>query len=522
MPLVVIAALSGASALIFENLWFRSASIALGSSASSSAIVLSAFMSGLAIGSVGCLRFESRLRRPMQAYASIEVVIALSGLLALVVLPRTTDWLTPAFSQLATSPVATNGLRLAVSFALLVIPSAAMGATLPVLMHAITGAPDTFGVKLGRVYGSNTLGAVMGTLGAELILVPAIGVLASGLAAASLNLVAAALAQRAGRTKVTRRTATSPTVRVVRGRQSAIGRWPLLIAGGLSGALFLAFEVTTFRFLLLFFTALNVNFAVMLAVVLCGLALGGFAWSAWFRETSRTDAAIIATTCGASVALVLSYRLFPWSLAAALTLSPVGALVAATIAFTFPLSVLSGFLFAALGQALNQTGLHDTAATGLLTAANTVGAAGGSLVAGFVLIERLGLERSFFLLATGYGILGFLVLALARSEARMKFRRTAWTMVGVFGGLLVFPHGLMNQVFHQFPINQLIAVGEHRVALREGQLETLQYLRSDSFGRPDYYRLVTNNHSMASTDVRSRRYMRLFAHLPSVLHPRPQ
>ena len=90
------------------------------------------------------------------------------------------------------------------------------------------------------------------------------------------------------------------------------------------------------------------------------------------------------------------------------------------------------------------------------------------------------------------------------------------------GGLLLFPHGLMNQVFHRFPINRLTAVGEERVAFREGRLETLQYLRSDSFGQPDYYRLVTNNHSMASTDVRSRRYMRLFAHLPSVLHPRPQ
>ena len=141
-PPVVIAALSGASALIFENLWFRSASIALGSSASSSAIVLSAFMLGLAIGSVGCLRFESRLRRPMQAYASIEVVIALTGLMALVLLPRTSSWLAPAFSQLATSPAAVNALRLAVSFTLLVVPAAAMGATLPVLMHAITGARE--------------------------------------------------------------------------------------------------------------------------------------------------------------------------------------------------------------------------------------------------------------------------------------------------------------------------------------------------------------------------------------------
>ena len=118
-------------------------------------------MLGLAIGSVGCLRFESRLRRPMQAYASIEVVIALTGLMALVLLPRTSSWLAPAFAQIGTSPVAINALRLAVAFTLLVVPAVAMGATLPVLMHAITGGPETFGVKLGFVYGANTLGAVV-------------------------------------------------------------------------------------------------------------------------------------------------------------------------------------------------------------------------------------------------------------------------------------------------------------------------------------------------------------------------
>ena len=47
----------------------------------------------------------------------------------------------------------------------------------------------------------------------------------------------------------------------------------MLVAGVLSGAFFLAFEVATFRFLLLFFTALNTNFAIMLAVVLSGVAL---------------------------------------------------------------------------------------------------------------------------------------------------------------------------------------------------------------------------------------------------------
>jgi spermidine synthase len=82
-----IAALSGAAALIFEHLWFRSASIALGSSMWSSAIVLSAFMAGLALGSVGAMWAEPRLARPLKAYAWIEIAIGLTGLAVLVALP---------------------------------------------------------------------------------------------------------------------------------------------------------------------------------------------------------------------------------------------------------------------------------------------------------------------------------------------------------------------------------------------------------------------------------------------------
>jgi predicted membrane-bound spermidine synthase len=522
-PAVVIAALSGASALIFENLWFRSASIALGSSASASAVVLAAFMAGIAIGSLAWLRLESHVRRPMHAYASIELTIAVSGLIVLVLLSRATTWLTPAFSELTTSSFALNGMRLAVSFGMLVVPAAAMGATLPVLMRAITGGSETFGGKLGRVYGANTLGAVAGTLGSELVLISWIGVLASGVVAATLNVVAAALSYRAGRLDVVESTAAAPGARRVKRFQPALRRWPLLVAGGLCGALFLGFEVATFRFLLLFFTALNVNFAVMLAVVLAGLALGGLAAGRWFRRRIAIEATLTASACLAGVALVLSYRLFPALLGAALSLSPLTAVAAATIAFVLPLSALSGFLFAAIGQALHKTGLRDSAAAGLLTAANTVGAAVGALVTGFVLIERLGLEQTFLAFAAGYGVVGLLVGAATTGPVAVALRRTQWTSAALFcGGLVLFPIGLMEEVFHRFPINRLSAAGETRVAFREGRGETLQYLRAESLGRPDYYRLVINNHSMAATDVRSRRYMRLFAHLPSVLHPRPE
>ena len=43
---------SGASALIFETLWFRQAGLALGNSIWASSLVLSGFMSGLALGNL--------------------------------------------------------------------------------------------------------------------------------------------------------------------------------------------------------------------------------------------------------------------------------------------------------------------------------------------------------------------------------------------------------------------------------------------------------------------------------------
>ena len=88
--------------------------------------------------------------------------------------------------------------------------------------------------------------------------------------------------------------------------------------------------------------------------------------------------------------------------------------------------------------------------------------------------------------------------------------------------LPLFPGGVMRDVYQLFPINALTAAGEHRVAFREGQLETVQYLRADVLGHPGYYRLVVNNHSMSASEVRSRRYMRLLAYLPCILHPAPR
>lgn len=68
---------SGASALIYQIIWARWLGLTFGNTTTSAAIVLGAFMAGLALGSwfVGC-----RLRQiadPMRLYALIELGIGL-------------------------------------------------------------------------------------------------------------------------------------------------------------------------------------------------------------------------------------------------------------------------------------------------------------------------------------------------------------------------------------------------------------------------------------------------------------
>jgi len=78
---------SGASALIFETLWFRQAGLAFGNSIWASSLVLSGFMAGLALGNAlawalgrrRAWREGGRLRGAVLAYALAEAVIALTG-----------------------------------------------------------------------------------------------------------------------------------------------------------------------------------------------------------------------------------------------------------------------------------------------------------------------------------------------------------------------------------------------------------------------------------------------------------
>src|SRR5581483_8631551 len=93
--------------------------------------------------------------------------------------------------RFASHPHVVNGIRGAAAFAVLMLPTTALGATLPVLVAALCRPDSRFGYVLGRLYGWNTLGAVAGVLAAETLLVPRLGVAGAAWVAAVLDLCAA-------------------------------------------------------------------------------------------------------------------------------------------------------------------------------------------------------------------------------------------------------------------------------------------------------------------------------------------
>jgi spermidine synthase len=186
--------LSGCSALLFETLWLRLSGLAFGNSVWSAALILSSFMAGLALGSAIAASSTLWRFRPFRIYAGLEVIVAVFGCTLVFGLPLLGEWLRPLFQALWNHQQWLNVLRFAMSFLILLVPTTAMGLTLPVLVEDPVLKRQEFGKTIGVLYGFNTLGAVAGALLGEIYLVRVCGLLGTGLTAGCVSCAAAGIA----------------------------------------------------------------------------------------------------------------------------------------------------------------------------------------------------------------------------------------------------------------------------------------------------------------------------------------
>lgn len=414
--LAVLLFFSGLAALVYQVVWLRLLSLTFGVTVHAATTVLASFMAGLAIGSAVAGRLADRSRQPLRLFGVVEILIGLSALCTPAALEAVHRLYGVVASSLSdASPVAT-ALRFVLAFAVLIVPTALMGATMPLVVKSSLSRIGGLGGRIGLLYAANTTGAIVGALVAGFHLLPNQGLGRSFLFAAVINvsvgLIALAYSWLIARSAPRQEEATvrsdAPAVTV---DLSSRVRRLVLFVFVLSGFASLALEVIWFRALVIFLGPSTFAFTVMLAVVLAGIALGSYVVTPLMRLRVDWLQVLAVLQFGVAVAAVHSFsylgrtpRLPRWleGFLDGWGFSHLTESVSASIWAILPTALFLGLAFPVGLRLWAGTGDERSAAkrVGLFLSMNVCGGILGSVVAGFVLIPMLTLRGSLIVVST--------------------------------------------------------------------------------------------------------------------------
>jgi spermidine synthase len=167
-------ALSGACALAAEVIWTRLLSLLLGATVYTFSIILAVFLVGLGSGSGAGALLARASRRPGLLLGACQVLLAA----AIVWTSCTVAYSLPYWPinpTLSRSPWFTFQLDLARCMWAILPATCLWGASFPLALAASATQDTDPGRLVGGIYAANTVGAIVGAVGASLYLIPGLG-----------------------------------------------------------------------------------------------------------------------------------------------------------------------------------------------------------------------------------------------------------------------------------------------------------------------------------------------------------
>src|SRR6266576_2205716 len=256
---------SGIPALVYQIVWQRALFAIYGVNAQSVAVVVTAFMVGLGIGSLLGGRLSARFpRHGILIFGIAELGVAGFGLSSL----RIFHWV--AAYTAGSNLIST----IFFSFLLLFVPTALMGATLPLLVEHLVLRTNRVGTSVSTLYFVNTFGSAVACCLCATFLLRDFGQSGAVVLATGMNAAVGAAAYSYGRSV---RKSSNEDTQVTLQTSSASTTVPLLQAvllAGLSGFIALGFEIIWFRIFSLASSDRAPAFALLLSTYLAGIAAG--------------------------------------------------------------------------------------------------------------------------------------------------------------------------------------------------------------------------------------------------------
>jgi predicted membrane-bound spermidine synthase len=425
--LCVLFFFSGFPALIYQLVWQRALFRIFGVNIESVTIVVTAFMLGLGLGSLAGGWLSKRRDIPLlPLLAAIELLTASFGTLSLGIFER-------VGTLVLGMPLP---ITAAVALGLVLVPTLLMGATLPILVSHLARRSGNVGSSVGLLYYVNTLGAGAACLVCIAILFPFVGMKGAVYVAVAMN-AAVALGALVAYFRERRGALPGPEAsqRASAASSAMLPFSTVLLLAGASGFISLSYEIFFFRTISYATGTSATAFAATLGAFLVGLASGSRE-AGELCATAGPNAVVKRVVTRLIVASVIGWLFLPaldhmaWLKAAVLGVA---------LVFVYVLARCWGVLLPCLAQ----LGIAADARTGMRTAwlylANILGSAAGSLLTGFVLMDRLTLiDIAGFLVVAALTCSLLLMFALPLTSLQ-KWRRGGLAVTGGVLSVLLLP-----------------------------------------------------------------------------------
>ncbi len=453
--LAALFAATGFSALTLQVTWQRVISLHSGVDLASTTTVVAAFLGGLGLGSLLGGRLADRVgaRRSLQFFAGANVAIGVFAAIS--------TWLFYDLYRAIAPGLGSAAATFAFNAAVVVVPTTLMGLSLPLLTRGVVHQLRDAGPVVGRLYGINTIGAAAGAAITGWLLVGTFGFVTVTLFAGAVNLVVGLVVLVRTRAEDPEPAATSTAAVAAGGSDTGRPIWPWMVAYAGTGAVALGLEQVFFRLVDTVMRSNSYSFAHVLSLYLLLFGIGAAVGSRLVRRGVDTQRWFLLLQAGAAVGalagpFVLVSVLPRIGLGGPLTeyfasggfnigfgeIDSARGFAGFVFAYVFaPLLFMAVPVFCAgaaypciqatVSDRIDQLGRR----TGALLFANIVGNVAGTLLTGYVLIDRLGTAGTLRLLA-GLLLAGVVVAAIAAGGGERR-RALGVVATGAVGAALV-------------------------------------------------------------------------------------
>lgn len=396
--------LSGGAGLILEIVWTKYLNLIFGSTTLSISTTVAAFMGGLAIGSYFADRLLKRLKNPIVSYGIFEIAI---GVYALVI-PLVLKWFIGIQGNILSlfyeNAFVYSLVRFVFCFIVLIVPTTAMGATLPILSKYFIKNIREGGIKLGILYAVNTAGATIGTLLAGFYLVRVFGISKTNYIAAfidiSVGLCMLVVSKWLCSSEDFSEAESAKESEEEDSKREGV-EWILVLVSFIAGVVSMCYQMLWTRSLSMVIGSSTYAFTIILVTFLLGISIGSIIYSRFAsrREDPISDLIYIFIGIGFTALFTSIYidRL-PFLVQKIMLIdnfSPAyifwGYFFVTSIVVIFPAIGMGMYIPLLVHIALRNI-RSITADIGQIYSANTVGNIIGSFIGGFVIIPFIGIQ----------------------------------------------------------------------------------------------------------------------------------